>query len=148
MSTALAALAGAIVFMPVAAEAGPDACTTIGSISTCVGDQSDGIVSGVDFPSASTTLNVNSLASNIAPATDTNGILFVGDTTVLINSDLRKRDIILDGFAEGVIGAAPGDVTINHNGDIFGGFRGINGDSAGGKVDAESHVHRCVAGIH
>ncbi len=133
-TTALAGFAGVLILLPLEARAGPDACFTVGSVSTCTDDQSDGIVYNVDFPSSSTVLNVNNLDSDITPATNGNGIVFVGDTTVEINSELGNRDIILNGFAEGVIGAAPGDVEINHEGDIRGGFRGVNGNSNSGNV--------------
>lgn len=133
-TTALASFAGVLIALPLEALAGPDACFTVGSVSTCTDDQSDGIIYNVDFPGSSTVLNVNNLDSDIAPAADVNGIVFVGETTVEINSELGNRDIILNGFAEGVIGAAPGDVEINHEGDIRGGFRGVNGNSDNGNV--------------
>ena len=133
-TTALAGFAGVLIALPLQALAGPDSCFTVGSVSTCTDDQSDGIIYNVDFPGSSTVLNVNNLDLDIAPANDVNGIVFVGETTVEVNSELGKRDIILNGFAEGVIGAAPGDVEINHEGDIRGGFRGVNGNSDNGNV--------------
>jgi hypothetical protein len=68
------AAAGALWFGTLrSAQAAPDACLLAGGIATCTGDQSDGITSGAlappaDFPDTYTTLNVNTLNTDITPA--------------------------------------------------------------------------------
>jgi len=107
---------------PKPARAGPDACTTLGATATCQGNQSGGIHSGADFnPATVDTLNVNSLTTNIAPPANTSGIYFgrinPGDT-ITINSDTTPHSISVTGIADGIVAVAPGNVTINHTGDI------------------------------
>ncbi|ODA66240.1 Autotransporter beta-domain protein [Methyloligella halotolerans] len=61
------------------AQAAPDACITSGSVTTCTGNQSDGITNGPggDFTTPpTTTLRVNRLTQDIAPASGTSGIEF------------------------------------------------------------------------
>ena len=140
---ATTALAGILVAPASQALADPDSCLAVGSTVTCTGNQSQGIASGDDFLSSATILNVNNLNSHITPAVDTNGILFDGDTTVEINSSLGQAYIAITGEADGVLGTAPGAVTINHQGRIFGAFRGINAHSTGDdvEIDAEGLIY-------
>ncbi len=121
------------------ASADPAACTEVAGTATCTGDQSQGVASGGDdFSSADTVLHVYPTGS-ITPAADTNGILFSGDTSVLIDSYLgRHQAIIINGYGDGVLGVAPGNVEIYHSGSIYNAFRGINGRSTGGNVTIDA----------
>ena len=112
--------AGALlVSTPRQAKAGPAACVLSLGTATCTGDQSAGIASGVDFPASYTTLNVNSLTQNIAPAPGTSGIGFQGSTNVNITSNTNPFSISVTGSgANGINATAPGAITINHTGDI------------------------------
>ncbi len=127
------------------ASADPADCTEVAGVATCTGNQSEGVASGDDFASSDTVLNVNTLTSDIMPALDTNGILFSGDTTVEINSNLGygkfAHSIYINGYGDGVLGVAPGNVVINHVGDIYDAFRGINGHSTGGDVTINAHAN-------
>lgn len=122
---------------PKPARAGPDACTTVGATATCTGNQSGGIHSGADFnPATVDTLNVNSLTTNITPPANTSGIYFgrinPGDT-ITINSDTTPHAISVTGTADGIVAVAPGDVTVNHTGDITSaGDNGITVSSGSG----------------
>ncbi len=114
------------------AFAGPAACSQSGGVATCTGNQSQGIQSGVDFSASDTILNVPSVSGSITPPVDTNGILFSGATTVEINSNVSN--ITINGYGDGVLGVAPGAVDIDHSGNIYNAFRGINGNSTNGNV--------------
>ena len=116
------------------ARAGPDPCALSGgTTATCSGDQSDGIASGTDFPAAYTTLNVNGLTTNIAPAPGVDGIYFHGTTSVNIISNTTPFGIFAagDGInADALLGA----VTIDHTGDITSNGFGIYALSHGGGI--------------
>ena len=80
---------------------GDDACILSGgTTATCTGDQSDGIASGIDFPATYTTLNVNNLTTNIAPASGVDGIYFRNTFSIAINSDTGPFDIIANGSTQ------------------------------------------------
>lgn len=138
----IAGLVGAIgsvmILAPVQpASAGPAACSQFGGTAVCTGNQSLGIASGSDFSASDTILNVHSLTGGINPGPGTAGILFSGTTTAEINSFV-PNGIHISGTADGVLGVAPGDVVINHSGNIYNAFRGINGRSTGGDVTINS----------
>ena len=128
-ATFFAALAGGGV---TPALAGPAACSESGGVATCTGNQSQGIQSGVDFSAGDTILNVPSVSGSITPPVDTNGILFSGATTVEINSNVSN--IVINGYGDGILGTAPGAVDIDHSGNIYDAFRGINGFSINNDV--------------
>jgi uncharacterized protein with beta-barrel porin domain len=67
--------------------AGPDACTLSGggTIETCSGDQSAGII--IPAPTAITTLNVNNLTTAITPPSTVEGIFFSSAGAITINSN-------------------------------------------------------------
>jgi hypothetical protein len=62
------------------AHAGPDRCSTSGTVTTCQGNQSAGILDGTDFPfdTSSSTVQVQNLSTNITPAGGTPGIRLFG----------------------------------------------------------------------
>ena len=112
---------------PHPADAGPGPCLPpLGITVTCTGDQSDGIASGVDFLAPPTsTLNVNNLTEDIAPATGTAGIYFSSLGNVTINSDTTDGpggpfEITTNGaFAYGIdTFSILGNINVTHTGDI------------------------------
>ena len=118
------------------AQAGPDACITVGNVATCQGNQSAGIASGTDFTVPPvTTLNVNNLNQNIAPAAAVDGIYFGSADPVVINSDTTGGpggpfEIIANG-ADGIRAQSNTSVTVNSTGNVTGAGFGINATSAG-----------------
>ena len=116
--------AGALWSMtPKPARAGPALCTTVGNVTTCQGDQSGGIASGVDFnPATVDTLNVNTLSTNVTPPSGTSGIYFHRSgayNNVTINSNTSPFSISVTGAgANGIDAAGTDTITINHTGDI------------------------------
>jgi len=119
MSTAAA---GALSFaMGGPADAGPALCVTNGSVATCSGNQSAGIISGTDFQVPPvTTLDVNNLTTAIAPASGTRGISFNSGDIITITSDTGAFGITTTGssvagiFADSTAAA----VTIYSTGNI------------------------------
>ncbi len=110
------------------AYAGPGPCSG-GTTVTCTGDQSNGItnVGGTpDFTSPpTTTLNVNSLTKNITPAAGVNGIYFLSDGNITINSDTTDGPggpfvISTNGaFADGISAYSNfGAINVTHEGDL------------------------------
>lgn len=108
------------------AAAGPAACTTSGNVTTCTGDQSGGVASGVgnDFQSPPTdTLNVNNLTQAIMPGAGVDGISFTNNDAlgITINADTSGFGITTNGSdADGidVFNSGGGDVMITSIGDI------------------------------
>ncbi|WFU81284.1 autotransporter domain-containing protein [Bradyrhizobium sp. CIAT3101] len=130
LGTAANGALGLMALQP--AQAGPGACTTVGTTASCTGDQSGGI-GAADFNQATVdTLNVNSLTTKITPATGTSGIDFErGSGDVTINSDMTRYSIAVTGTADGIHVSSlatgsweTGVLTINQAGDISsaGGF--------------------------
>ncbi len=56
------------------AEAGPDKCSTSGSTATCQGNQSAGIKDGTDFSASTETVLLQSLNTNVTPASAVPGV--------------------------------------------------------------------------
>jgi uncharacterized protein with beta-barrel porin domain len=98
---------------------------------TCTGDVSTGVSLTNAAPDAFTTLNVNSLTQNIAPAANVNGIEFTSDGDITINSDTGAFSILTSGTALGGIYArsSGGDVAVYSVGDIVN--AGTDADSDG-----------------
>ena len=94
--------------------AGPDTGTLVGDTGTFTGDQSAGIISGVDFTSPPiTVLNVNTLFSPISPASGISGIyLFNGSGAGLtVNGGDSDANIIINTLgsnAYGIYGVSEG----------------------------------------
>ncbi|MCP3908354.1 MAG: hypothetical protein GY712_10110, partial [Oceanicoccus sp.] len=123
------------------AFAGPDACTTAGTVITCTGDQS----AGVSYTNpAYDTLNINNLTTAIAPALGDNGINFtvVGGNNITIDADTTGTTGITttDTGADGIYGYVDGDgdVTITSTGDIS--TEGTNADGISGYVLGDGDV--------
>lgn len=92
-------------------------CTITGATVTCTGDLSGGVA--VDGGAGTyDTLNVNTLTTNIDPASGTNGIEFISVGDVTITSDTGSFEIETD-LASGVHAYSDGNaVTITHTGNI------------------------------
>ena len=141
-----------LVSTPRLAKAGPAPCVSSLVTATCTGNQSAGIKSGTDFPNTVTTLQVNSLTTNIAPGVPgVDGIYFHGATTVNIISDTTPFRIIPTG-ADGIDAYAYGAVKINHTGDIgaSAGRDGINAKSGGSSLVISSYgnIEAAIDGIY
>jgi len=136
------AAAGALLYAsPKPARAGPDACGLGGGVATCQGNQSAGIASGVDFAAGYTTLNVNTLTQNIAPAAGTDGINFTGTGAVTVNSNTGAFSIQTTGTGQGIYARAGGAnaANVTHTGDVTAtNGNGIYAFSAGGGVTVNS----------
>jgi len=108
------------------AHAGPDVCAGVGTATvTCTGDQSDGILSGVDFNAPpTTTLYVNGLTQDIAPGIGVNGIFFGSLGSVTIDADTTDGpggpvQITTTGPGRGVYArSVNGDAIINFTGTV------------------------------
>ncbi len=111
------------------AKAGPTACVISGggTIATCQGDQSNGVIDGTDFNALPvTTLNVNTLTANIAPAAGA-GINVNTAGSITINSDLGTHSIVATG--NGIYASGSTGVTIDHKGAVQTSATGIAGVS-------------------
>ena len=121
---------------------GPGCTYTTATTVTCTGDQSAGITSANFDTTVVDTLNVNTLTTNIAPPAGTDGIYFYrkdAGATITINSDTTPHSISVTGHADGIYASAPGDVTVNHTGDITSaGGIGIFLSSGDGKATVTS----------
>lgn len=134
------------------ALAGPDACTTAASVTTCTGNQSDGVTS------FSGTLVVKDLTQAIAPTSMTNGINFIGPFgTVTINSNTGAFGITVtdaNGIFAFSLGSLPNvsAVTVTSTGNIttFGDDAyGIYGQSNGaGTISVTSTGDIITAGAN
>jgi hypothetical protein len=112
-----ATVVGALLSVfPNTGHAGPDACTGVGTV-TCSGDQSEGVINP---PSGTTTLIVNSLTRDIAPATDIPGIIFRRRGNIALNSNTDPFQIIQSQAAAGidVESISSGAVTVSSSGNI------------------------------
>ena len=110
---ALLCLGPALVW-PGVVEAGPGACTPVGASLLCAGDQSGG-VSAADFTppgSSYTTVVVNALTTDIAPAAKVPGVvlLSVGAGPVAVSVDAGPYQIIA--------GKAPGIAVMGDSVDV------------------------------
>ena len=108
------------------------------------GNQSNGIVSGVDFqPAQVTTLNVNSLSGPIQPANAVSGIYFQnsGAGNVTINAGLSGSNIVINTTgAAGINAGSVGSPPANPPDDPFLGIPiPTNSTVAGGVVQVQSH---------
>ena len=117
--------AGAMMFgYGRSAQAGPEACIPVGNFATCQGNQSAGIASGTDFTVPPvTTLNVNTLIQNIAPAAGVDGINFISNGDITIVSDTGPFAITTTdatGIYARSVGGGPGDgaVTVTQTGTV------------------------------
>jgi len=121
---------GAAMALPSIAEAQvADTCATSGATVTCTGDLASGVsVSGpwsgameVD-PTTSTLVVENVTSTQIAPATDVDGISFFGEYGALVlHADTTgSGGIHADGLGNGIDAFVPtdGSLTITHAGDI------------------------------
>ena len=122
------------------ARAGPGPCVTSGSTATCTGNQSDGIEGGTDFDETIvSTLKVNSLDRDIAPAAGVDGISFFRFGSLTINSNTTDGPggpfaITTKGdFAYGIHAYSfAGSATVTHIGDIHtSGYYGVGINAAG-----------------
>ncbi len=112
------------------AQAGPDACITVGNVATCQGDQSAGITNQGGTPDFTTppvdTLNVYNLNQAIAPAVGVDGVEFLDGgaaTGVTATIDTGPFGISTTGNAGGARGievqeSGAGDVSITSTGKI------------------------------
>jgi hypothetical protein len=88
-----------LAYSPVA-FAKPDACTIVGGIAICSGNQSNGIKGGVDFPLASTySLTVKDLTSSIFPSSGTAIQWRLTQPTFNVNELFSSPDYSLFGFS-------------------------------------------------
>jgi hypothetical protein len=120
------ALASGLALAPAPVLAGPTPCSTVGGVTTCATDQSQGATQiGND-----TTLNVNSLTTNIAPAAGTSGVSLVN---VGKNGD------------DGDNGDGGADITVNFTDThsiTSAGAPGVQGQSKGGRgSDGTAVIH-------
>jgi hypothetical protein len=104
------------------ALAAPDACTINGTVAICVGNQSAGISSGVDFTDPPvTTLDVDNLTQAITPASGTQGIKFLSTVlggAVTINSNTGSFGISATNALQAIDAIADGAVTVTSTGNI------------------------------
>ncbi len=112
------------------AQAGPDACITVGNVATCQGNQSAGITNQGGTPDFTTppvdTLNVNTLNQAIAPGTGVDGVEFLDGgaaTGITVTIDTGPFGISTNGgagYANGieVRESGDGDVSIISTGNI------------------------------
>lgn len=132
--------AGALcIAAPRTATAGPDACTTVGNVVTCSGNQSAGIDAGPtgDFnPVPGTQLVVNNLTQDIIGfgVGGGEGIRWaLGVAGTPINITTNTGSFAIRATSSGYNLADPGGdpVTLNHTGNIFAGASGISARSVG-----------------
>jgi hypothetical protein len=92
-------------------------------VATCQGNQSAGIDGAGAVPpnfnqAITTTLNVNTLTTGIAPASGVDGIHFVRlgiGQDIIINSDTTPFSMFVTGAgADGIDAETPGTITITH----------------------------------
>jgi Autotransporter beta-domain len=97
---------------------------------TCTGDVSAGVALTNAAPDTFTTLNINSLTQNIAPAANVNGIEFTSDGDITINSDTGAFSILTSGTALAGIYASStgGNVAVYSSGDITNSGTDANSD--------------------
>jgi uncharacterized protein with beta-barrel porin domain len=105
------------------ALAGPDACTLSGggTIETCSGNQSAGIVIPLVLLPTVTTLDVNNLTQAIAPASGKGGIQFFSLGDITITSNTGAFGITTTGAgaaASGIAAATTGVMTLTSTGNI------------------------------
>jgi len=140
---------GVNISLPHVAHAGPDACTVVGTVATCTGNQSDGITNQGGTPDFTTppvvTLNVNNLlAPGITPAAGVSGINFQPAVAqdIIINVDTTSTGgILVNGAnADGILGRINGDgnVIIVNTGDVA--TTGDNGEGISGFVNNDGDV--------
>jgi uncharacterized protein YhjY with autotransporter beta-barrel domain len=143
ITTAFIAAAALTGFNLVQASPDPPVFITNG-VALFQGNQSNGIVSGVDFqPADVTTLDVNSLSGPIQPANAVSGIYFQnsGAGNVIINAGLSGSNIVINttgaaGISAGSVGSPPA----NPPDDPFLGIPiPTNSSVAGGVVNVQSH---------
>lgn len=111
-------------------------CVVSGTTATCTGDVS----AGIDANAPLTTLNVNNVTQNIAPASGVDGIEFHSTVAqdITINSDTGSSSITATGGASGIdarLGSfgspVDGSITITSTGNVTGDRDGINADTFG-----------------
>lgn len=129
-ATLLGTVAAGALFAAGPAVAGPQPCVVgpVANIVLCQGNQSAGIKEGVDFVAPPfTTLLVNTLTADIAPALNQNGIDFspaigppVGPSLINIISNTGSFSIVTSGFGDGIAAISNSDasVTVDHTGNI------------------------------
>ncbi len=106
----------------------------VGNSITCTGN----LAAGVNFNGVGglTTLNVNTLTANIAPAGGTTGIYFNAVGAATLNSNTTPFAINTTGAGRGIrvqaLGADP--ITVNHTGNITSFDIGVQVESDGGGV--------------
>ena len=101
-------------FMATQAIAGPDGCDIDGDVAICTGDQGDGVIAGVDFPSSVVFLKVKPDEGPIAPGAGTPGIYDVFDTTLW----LKSRADIFATDADAIAIEGPGTLWLDSRGDL------------------------------
>ncbi|WP_298985212.1 autotransporter outer membrane beta-barrel domain-containing protein [uncultured Roseibium sp.] len=111
-------------------------CTVSGTSATCTGDVS----SGIDANSPLTSLTVENVTQDIAPASGVDGIEFESSVAqdITINSDTGSFSITATGGANGIdarLGTfsarVDGDISVTSNGNVTGDRDGINTDHFG-----------------
>ncbi len=122
-------LAAALIFTLACTDdalAGPDACTLDNPVAICQGNQSNGIASGADFPSAYTILLINNLTADIAPASGTNGVEFISTTPITLSINGGSHSIVTTGGGLGILASSNGNVVLSSIANIS--TSGDNGD--------------------
>ncbi|MEM1049255.1 MAG: autotransporter domain-containing protein [Pseudomonadota bacterium] len=92
-------------------------CVVVGTTATCTGDVSAGVYARAPL----TTLTINSLTQDIAPAPLFDGAFFISAGSIAIESDTGAFRVITTGSdADGIYGISTGTgtVAITHTGDI------------------------------
>lgn len=129
-ATLLGSVAASALFAASPATAGPQPCVVgpVANIVLCQGNQAAGIQEGVDFVAPPfTTLLVNTLTADIAPALNKNGIDFspaigppVGPSLINIISNTGSFSIVTSGSGNGIRAVSNSDasVTVDHTGNI------------------------------
>jgi len=118
-----------------------------GTVITCSGDQSAGIDLDTSGTSETlTTLNVNNLTANIAPAANVTGVHFAGNGQVIVNVDMGPWKIITT--SDGTPALSAGNLTLDTVDVNFVGTIETTGDFAEGIVvfTAEGDQFITVAG--
>lgn len=132
-------------------QAAPDACApgAPGSV-VCAGDQSDGIVDGVDFdPTLIERLVVRDLTADIAPATGTDGVVFrQEDRDLRIVTEAGDFAIVTGGGADGIVAELESELSV---GALLGVVNNLDIRAAGTGIfvssDTDAQVdHDLVAG--
>ncbi|MET1414533.1 autotransporter domain-containing protein [Roseibium sp. HPY-6] len=111
-------------------------CIVSGTSATCTGDVSSGVAASAPL----TTLNVNNLTQDIAPASGVDGIDLTSTTAqdITIDVDLGSSSITSTGASNGIdarlgvfLGNVDGNITVTSEGTVTGGRDGINADHFG-----------------